>query len=461
MQSVRLNGGTGKRRSENARRFLLRAGVVALLFAAAPMWAHIGSPDSFVQTSAGPYALVVSTHPPGVLPGAMKVNLRFAGGGVVQKASVGLDGEPPVALKVSADATGASSVWLPSSDAHTLHVKLEGDHGPAAVDLMLPGWTLHSPPQRRYLNASNMLWAAAFLLYFGCILVLAGGKRRKRNMKFAAGLIGAAFVLAASTWPLRPRPVAKTWLSADVEPDGRLLLHFTNPAEHFDDLVAVADKPLYLFAVREPQHDVFLQLHPEPTGDGSFGTQLPAIPPGTYTLFADMVHAGPAQARGEMRTESVTETMQLPAVTSMQTADPDDIAAELPAADQTASNAGTQFARLPDGYAISMTTDARLDTKHTHMFTLTLLDAEGKPVADPALYLGAPAQAVMLSHDNSVFVHLHSGGTLPLLESGAAPEPSATTSIPYGFPTSGGYRLFVQMKHGTKVETAAFDLEAE
>ena len=32
-----------------------------------------------------------------------------------------------------------------------------------------------------------------------------------------------------------------------------------------------------------------------------------------------------------------------------------------------------------------------------------------------------------------------------------------TVGFPYGFPTVGAYRIFVQMKHGQTIETAAFD----
>jgi hypothetical protein len=34
---------------------------------------------------------------------------------------------------------------------------------------------------------------------------------------------------------------------------------------------------------------------------------------------------------------------------------------------------------------------------------------------------------------------------------------SNTVEFPYGFPSSGQYRIFVQMKHGTTIETGAFD----
>jgi hypothetical protein len=36
---------------------------------------------------------------------------------------------------------------------------------------------------------------------------------------------------------------------------------------------------------------------------------------------------------------------------------------------------------------------------------------------------------------------------------------SPTAEFPYGFPSAGRYRVFVQMKHGGTVETAVFDAE--
>lgn len=37
------------------------------------------------------------------------------------------------------------------------------------------------------------------------------------------------------------------------------------------------------------------------------------------------------------------------------------------------------------------------------------------------------------------------------------PPVTNIVEFPYGFPTPGCYRIFVQMKHGSTVETAAFD----
>jgi hypothetical protein len=34
-------------------------------------------------------------------------------------------------------------------------------------------------------------------------------------------------------------------------------------------------------------------------------------------------------------------------------------------------------------------------------------------------------------------------------------------SFPYGFPTAGRYRIFIQMKHGSVVETGVFDADVK
>jgi hypothetical protein len=40
-----------------------------------------------------------------------------------------------------------------------------------------------------------------------------------------------------------------------------------------------------------------------------------------------------------------------------------------------------------------------------------------------------------------------------------APAIPPTVDFPYGFPTPGRYRIFIQMKHASTVETGVFDTE--
>jgi hypothetical protein len=123
-----------------------------------------------------------------------------------------------------------------------------------------------------------------------------------------------------------------------------------------------------------------------------------------------------------------------------------------------------------------------------YAFRFQLLDANGKPATDVQPYMGMAGHAAFVKTDGTVFAHTHPEGSAamaalmlanenkgsdannhpamggPMNESmdmdmNAHPEPlSSTVEFPYGFPSSGSYRIFVQMKHSTTVETGAFDV---
>jgi len=44
---------------------------------------------------------------------------------------------------------------------------------------------------------------------------------------------------------------------------------------------------------------------------------------------------------------------------------------------------------------------------------------------------------------------------------GASEVVKPVVEFPYGFPSAGRYRIFVQMKHGATVETGVFDAEVK
>jgi hypothetical protein len=108
-----------------------------------------------------------------------------------------------------------------------------------------------------------------------------------------------------------------------------------------------------------------------------------------------------------------------------------------------------------------------------------------------ALYMGMLGHAAFVKTDGAVFAHIHPTGTvsmaaymianpdvsMPNIGSGMgqpmsaekAPMPNMpgmtmaptdlpnTVGFPYGFPSAGAYRIFVQMKHGQTIETGSFD----
>ena len=59
-------------------------------------------------------------------------------------------------------------------------------------------------------------------------------------------------------------------------------------------------------------------------------------------------------------------------------------------------------------------------------------------------------QAMMVANGDS---------NMPEMSASSAQPLSSTVEFPYGFPSAGRYRIFVQMKHGNTVETGTFDAD--
>jgi hypothetical protein len=132
---------------------------------------------------------------------------------------------------------------------------------------------------------------------------------------------------------------------------------------------------------------------------------------------------------------------------------------------------------------------AELKARAPESFAFSLLDPAGKAPADMALYMGMLGHAAFVKSDGTVFAHVHPSGTvsmaalmmaasqnpqasqggpagehrgtmagMPEMAAGSAPVAVPNgVGFPYGFPTSGTYRIFVQMKHGETIETGVFD----
>jgi hypothetical protein len=90
-----------------------------------------------------------------------------------------------------------------------------------------------------------------------------------------------------------------------------------------------------------------------------------------------------------------------------------------------------------------------------------------------ALYMGMLGHAAFVKTDGTVFAHIHPNGTVSMSAFMLAQGPHSMANMPmddptipnqvafpYGLPTPGTYRIFVQMKHGETVETGVFDATA-
>ncbi|MCY4635935.1 MAG: hypothetical protein OXG04_15755 [Acidobacteria bacterium] len=281
-------------------------------------------------------------------------------------------------------------------------------------------------------------------------------------------------------------------------------------------------KLMHMFLVRAGDLAAFAHIHPVRDGYDSFSVPLPPLPAGEYRIYADIVlengfaptlvdtvSVGPPGsaafgaspgAGGSVAAGGDPQSADHPSADP----DPDDSWATL--RPRGAARAGSY--PLASGRTVRWERDGRIaaDKEVTLRFSVT--EPDGSPSA-LAPYMGMLSHAAVFRDDGSVFVHLHPAGSINLTAqmrfaetegAGAGPEPdggndravraggqaaravdrghdgtspggaldapvqaasprSNTVTFPFVFPESGAYRIFVQVKIGAEVETAAFDVE--
>jgi hypothetical protein len=199
------------------------------------------------------------------------------------------------------------------------------------------------------------------------------------------------------------------------------------------------------------------------------------MPPGAYRLYADVVHANGFP-------ETLTADLIVPSDLAPAPLASEDASATPPALSE--GELGTTY-KLPDGYSMFWDRPQDLKANSAYTFRFRLADAAGKPAGDVRPYLGMAGHAAFVKTDGTVFAHTHPGGSAAMqammLANGSSGEMAdsssmggmdmaghpagATESIPptvefpYGFPSPGRYRIFIQMKHANTVETGVFDAD--
>jgi len=249
-----------------------------------------------------------------------------------------------------------------------------------------------------------------------------------------------------------------------------------------DDLLTDHGHLMHLYAIRWPEMDAVFHLHPVPNTESGFTKTLPAMPAGTYRLYADVVFRN-----GFPETE--TATLTIPNGMTGGPLGPED--ANATPSPLSAGELGPSY-KLPDGYMMRWDKPDSITANTPYSLVFHLLDPQGKPATDMQPYLGMAGHAAFVKTDGTAFAHTHPDGSaaMPALmianESSGTPangmtmavagemnmmdmssmhgstEPlSSTVAFPYGFPSAGTYRIFIQMKHGGTVETGVFDANVQ
>lgn len=483
--------------------------LAALLLSATSARAHVGNKDIYQTVSAGPYKLFVTVRTPLVIPGVAGLEVRSTGAPVrdITITPLPLTGEaskhPPAAdaMKQSSSdkAFFTGSLWIMASGSWQVRFNIDGAAGTAIASVPVPAVPTQIMRMQRPL--ALMLSALGFILVLGAAgIVIAAVRdartspgqatppaRRMRALVAGAAallLCAVAVYLAGKWWNVEAadyrdgmhrNATLRTTLSGN-----RLALSIgtsdTNSDEDWkaiDNAQLLADHGhfMHLYAIRWPQMDAVYHLHPVPDPKTGFTETLPSMPPGTYHLYADVVFRN-----GFPETETASLSIP-PGMPGAPLSSEDASAAPPSIAD---GQLGSQY-KLPDGYVMQWDKPNQLTANTPYGLTFRLLDPRGNPASDMKPYLGMPGHAAFVKTDGAAFAHTHPDGSaaMPAVmlanESSGVPmndmdtmddgapmnmsmEPlSATVSFPYGFPSPGAYRIFIQMKHGTTVETGVFD----
>jgi hypothetical protein len=497
-------------------RFLLPTLIVAALLVAfaIPAGAHVGSPDVYVVGNAGPYKLSVVVRPPLVIPGVAEIEVRAQTPGIdrIEIAPMLLTGEaskhPPVPdamQRPSADAQYFTGhLWIMATGSWQIRFYVHGSQGQGVFSVPLPATAMGT--RRMQPGLGIMLAILGVVLVIGLVGIVGAATReaqlapgaevppsRRRRafvaMTVAFVVLAAAVVFGDSWWgseaaDYRHYVYKPLDMKAQLQPGNVLDLQMSDPGwvkqRRLDDFIPDHDHLMHLYMLRWPAMDVVFHLHPEQVGTGEFRLVLPRVPKGDYRLYADVVHENGFP-------ETLVSSITLPYVAGRDLAgdDAEGTSVALKYAGE-ASQTATSY-KLPDGYTMVWKRPETLVAKSPYDFTFELLDPEGYPPPDMALYMGMPGHAAFVKTDGSVFAHVHPSGTASMaalmiaqaqnkdtLGAKSATKsdmasmlgmdmshtgPPSTVSFPYGFPSAGTYRIVVQMKHGNFVETGMFDAE--
>jgi hypothetical protein len=494
-----------------ARALQLALVLIALGFSR-PARAHVGSPNVFYVGDAGPYHLFVTVMVPQVIPGIAEVEVRTSSNQVRKVSTVvtRLTGAgsryapvPDLAHRSPLDPhLFTSSVWLMEYGSLRILLKVTGDRGDAELSVPVASFARQSLPMPLWLGA--LLLAVTVGLAVGAISIVGAAARdsglspgatpdeRSRHrgrvaMAVTAVIVAGIFYLAFAWWDvdalnharLRQRfkapPVAVT-----LEENSRLKLTATDPVwvkyRVMDRLLPDHGHLMHMFLIRTPAFDRFWHLHPERTEDGNFEVNLPRLDAGRYRVFADVVDESGFPW-------TLVGTIDLPQIKGAALS-PDDSGGSFAPLLENGSGSATDVLR--DGTRVVWQHD-QLETNIPLNLHFSVEDVGGSPVRDMQPYMGMAAHLEIVRSDLSVFAHIHPSGSAPMAavmlanpETGSSNPPSLhgmsmpndskmimpaevepELSMPYGFPKSGVYRIFVQFKRGNKIETAVFDARVD
>jgi hypothetical protein len=497
--------------------------ILLMLATACSLYAHVGSADVYYEGNAGPYHLFVTVRMPQVIPGVAEIQVRSAANDVdsIEVVPMRLTGPgsnlpsiPDTAQRSKDDPQFfVSNLWLMEFGALQVRIQAKGAKGKADLSVPVPSFARQSLAMDKPLRGL----LAFFMLFLTLTLVLIAGavvressvrpgeasppsnKRRARIVMAIVAIAALVLLYGGRYWwgieasaykrdvdLLKPPRVETTLLDGNrlvIRPAGQLTMPVAGlsgdmaTSVKMEEVIPDHGHLMHLFLIGLPQMDRMWHLHPDRVEGGAFAERLPAMPPGEYEVFADVVD------KTGFPWTLVGKTI-LPAVTGATAAGDDSGWTGAGLANPISDKI---IAQLPDGgRMIWLRPEGPLKANVPSNFRFRVEGKDGGPARNLEPYMGMAAHAEVVSSDLSVFAHIHPVGSVSmaalnlaqagLMAASAEGRPSATMpmdmsgsstplppefSFPYGFPRPGNYRVFVQVKRAGQVETGVFDVRVD
>ena len=428
--------------------------IFILLLLCVPAYAHIGSPDVFFEGDAGPYKLFVTVRMPIVIPGIAEIEIRardadVTGMTVVPMRLSGPGSElPPSSDRMARDTRDphmfTAELWLMEHGALRVRIGVEGARGPATLSVPLRAAAQRTLGMERWLGA--VLFGLMLLLALSFISIAAAAvregtlppgelasataRRRTRIASVAATVLVLTVIVFGKMWWNAEAANYASWVDRpwrfNVERDG---CSIKLPKMKID-LMPDHGHEMHLFVVGE-RFDAVAHLHPTRDADNRFTHVLPSLPAGRYQLFGDVVLEGGFPITG-------VGSLEIPDLTC----DP---------------------LQGDDSVWVKTPSTIRMEPIEPRAREPVMLKFHATDV-EP--YMGMAGHAAIVKTDFSVFAHLHPSGSVAMPALMLAGTNTMTharhlpdaVSFPYGFPSPGTYKVFVQIKRAGRVDTGAFDV---
>jgi hypothetical protein len=470
--------------------------------------AHVGSPDVFYDGMAGPYRLFVTVRTPPMIPGIAQIEVRALEGNVTEIRIVpllavgeGSENAPPSDRMERSQADPqyfTGKFWLMQSGAWQVRMEVSGAHGTGETAVPVPAAARRTLKMQK---STATLLAGLMLLLVASLIAIFGAAAResqlepgqapsllqRRRGRVAMAVAAAALVVLLFLGNLWWDSVASARadlmmykappIEARLQNTNTLVVKMENSPWHdrrkqmlLNKIIADHGHLMHLFLIGLPDLDRFYHLHPDQTAGDMFSERLPALAAGNYAVFADIV-------RESGFPDTMTTRVKLPDVPGNPPIGDD---SETTAAYRATASAAGMVLTFPDHSRCEWDLDGRLHAGQPVLLRFRVVGKDGQPGSDLEPYMGMAGHLVIVKRDLTVFAHVHPTGSVPmaalmLLEKETSGDSAtmaampgiyqagmpAEVTFPYGFPETGDYRLFVQIKRSGEVQTAIFDAHVE